>query len=86
VADTNPTARDWLLNYAGDSDWRTQVDRLLDQHRAEVLSEAAVIALNLRQFEKAFGARAGAQISENVGIIRVADELLRLADGGESRG
>jgi hypothetical protein len=54
--------------------------------RTEVLHEAAVVALNLRQFEKASGARAGAQVSENVGIVRVADELMRLADGGESRG
>ncbi|MFE2140256.1 hypothetical protein ACFXA3_00555 [Streptomyces sp. NPDC059456] len=39
--DQAPTARDWLLNYAGDSDWRTQVDRVLAQYRAEVLAEAA---------------------------------------------
>ncbi|MFB6805400.1 hypothetical protein [Streptomyces sp. NPDC056387] len=37
--DQAPTARDWLLNYAGDSDWRTQVDRVLSQYRAEVLAE-----------------------------------------------
>ncbi|MGW7329682.1 hypothetical protein ACWGIU_14030 [Streptomyces sp. NPDC054840] len=55
-------------------------------YRRQVLAEASVIALELRQFEKASGARAGAQVSENVGIIRVADELMRLADGGESRG
>ncbi|MFD4921206.1 hypothetical protein ACFWNE_07780 [Streptomyces goshikiensis] len=40
-APTNPTARDWLLNYAGNADWRTQVDRLLTQHRAEVLNDVA---------------------------------------------
>ncbi|WP_412078973.1 hypothetical protein ACLF6K_37150 [Streptomyces xanthophaeus] len=46
--DTTPTARDWLLNYAGDSDWRTQVDRVLTQHRTEVLAEAGDAARSKR--------------------------------------
>ncbi|WP_158697416.1 hypothetical protein [Streptomyces turgidiscabies] len=48
--------------------------------RAAVLREAADIAQSLRQFEPATGARKPAQVSENVGILRVADELRRLAD------
>ncbi|MEU8537117.1 hypothetical protein [Streptomyces parvulus] len=48
--------------------------------RAAVLREAADIAEAQRQFEPAYGARKSAQISENVGILRVADELRRVAD------
>ncbi|NED31044.1 hypothetical protein [Streptomyces sp. SID8499] len=48
--------------------------------RAAVLREAANIAESLRQFEPAFGPRKDAQISENIGIVRVADELRRMAD------
>jgi hypothetical protein len=51
--------------------------------RAAVLLEAVDIAESLRQFEPAFGARKSAQVSENVGILRVADELRRMA--GEAR-
>jgi hypothetical protein len=47
--------------------------------RATVLREAADIAESLRQFERATGARWSAQVSENVGILRVADHLRRLA-------
>lgn len=52
--------------------------------RADVLREAAEIAESLRQFEPAYGARKSAQVSENVGILRVADELRRRA--GEADG
>ncbi|MFJ6905583.1 hypothetical protein [Streptomyces griseoluteus] len=48
--------------------------------RGTVLREAADIAESLRQFEPAFGARKSAQVSENVGILRVADELRRRAE------
>ncbi len=48
--------------------------------RAAVLREAADAAEALRQFEPATGARKSAQTSENVGILRVATELRRLAD------
>lgn len=47
--------------------------------RAEVLAEAAGEAESLRQFEPAFGARKSAQISENIGVLRVADKLRRMA-------
>ncbi|MCX5522629.1 hypothetical protein OG342_07090 [Streptomyces bobili] len=48
--------------------------------RAAVLREAAAIAEGQRQFEPAYGARWAAQVSENLGCLRVADELRRLAD------
>lgn len=48
--------------------------------RAEAFREAADIADGLRQFEPATGARKSAQVSENVGILRVSDELRRRAD------
>ena len=35
---------------------------------------------SLRQFEPATGARKAAQVSENVGILRIATELRRAAD------
>jgi len=57
----------------------------LDAHRAAVLREAADEAEKLRQFEKTTGARAAAQISENVGILRVADHFRRMADEETSR-
>ncbi|KQX27507.1 hypothetical protein ASD97_24715 [Streptomyces sp. Root63] len=47
--------------------------------RAAVLREAAEIAESLREFTPAYGARKSAQISENVGVLRVADHLRRLA-------
>ncbi|MGY1500830.1 hypothetical protein ACW4TU_30335 [Streptomyces sp. QTS52] len=49
------------------------------EHRAAVLREAADIAEGLRQFERCTGPRRSAQTSENVGILRVADHLRRLA-------
>ncbi|NUS79107.1 MAG: hypothetical protein HOV70_23300, partial [Streptomyces sp.] len=48
--------------------------------RAAVLREAADIAEAQRQFEPAYGARKSAQVSENVGILRVAEVLRRMAD------
>ncbi|MFE7626069.1 hypothetical protein [Streptomyces sp. NPDC057509] len=48
--------------------------------RAAVLREAADIAETLRQFEPAYGPRKDAQVSENVGVLRVADHFRRLAD------
>lgn len=65
----------------------------LDAYAAEVaatartaaLREAADVAESLREFEHATGARKSAQVSENVGIIRVADKLRRMAtEGGEA--
>jgi hypothetical protein len=43
--------------------------------RTAAFREAADIAEGLRQFERTTGPRAAAQVSENVGILRVADEL-----------
>lgn len=48
--------------------------------RAAVLRETADHAESLRQFDPVYGARKGAQISENLGILRVADSLRRMAD------
>ncbi|WP_333743538.1 hypothetical protein [Streptomyces ardesiacus] len=48
--------------------------------RRAVLREAADIAEAQRQFEPAYGARKSAQVSENVGILRVAEHLRRVAD------
>ncbi|GAA0500887.1 hypothetical protein [Streptomyces olivaceiscleroticus] len=53
--------------------------------RSEVLTEAAALAESLRQFEPAIGARKSAQISENVGILRVADKLRHVAAEGTER-
>ncbi|WP_354596821.1 hypothetical protein R1Y80_09740 [Streptomyces sp. JL1001] len=44
-----------------------------------VLREAADIAESLREFTPAYGPRKSAQISENVGVLRVADHLRALA-------
>jgi hypothetical protein len=55
-----------------------EVERLRTD-QAAVLREAADIAEAQRQFEPAFGARKSAQVSENVGILRVAEELRRMA-------
>lgn len=52
---------------------------LLADFRAEVLREAADIADAQRQFERTSGPRKSAQVSENVGILRVSDKLRRLA-------
>ncbi|MGW7636029.1 hypothetical protein [Streptomyces decoyicus] len=49
--------------------------------RVEVLTEAADVADSLRQFDPAFGARKSAQVSENLGVLRVADKLRGMADG-----
>ncbi|MFJ5804816.1 hypothetical protein [Streptomyces sp. NPDC093093] len=54
---------------------RAKLRQLLGDQRAEVMQEAARIALSLRQFEKITGARWAAQVSENVGILRVAEAL-----------
>ncbi|MFF2674035.1 hypothetical protein ACFVTT_35385, partial [Streptomyces niveus] len=52
----------------------------LEQARAATLVEAADEAEKLRQFEKVTGARWSAQVSENVGILRVVDHLRAMAD------
>jgi len=53
-------------------------------NRAALLREAADTAESLRQFEPTYSvARSAAQISENVGILRVADELRRNANEAE---
>ncbi|CAL9662381.1 hypothetical protein [Streptomyces sp. enrichment culture] len=54
-----------------------QVDRAAV--RAETLLEAADIAESLRQFQRTTGSRSAAQVSENVGILRVTEKLRRLA-------
>lgn len=51
--------------------------------RAAILRGAADVAEDLREFERTVGARKSAQISENVGILRVAKQLRRLADEAE---
>ncbi|SES04421.1 hypothetical protein [Streptomyces qinglanensis] len=51
--------------------------------RATVLREAAETAEGLRQFETTTGPRRSAQVSENVGVLRLADKLRRLADAAE---
>lgn len=56
-----------------------------EQVRAEELTQAADYAESLRQFEKTTGARWSAQVSENVGILRVADGLRRRAAEAASR-
>ncbi|MEU0665702.1 hypothetical protein ABZ508_26450 [Streptomyces lavendulocolor] len=66
------------------SDSRDRFEAAADAYRAEVLREAADVAETLRQFDPAFGARKSAQISENVGVLRVADELRRLAEAAVS--
>lgn len=48
--------------------------------RSALLAEAADIAESLRQFEPAAGARAAAQVSKNVGILRVAAEFRARAE------
>ncbi|AQS70871.1 hypothetical protein [Streptomyces pactum] len=57
---------------------KAAADRCADY--AAGLRDAADIAEQQRQFEPAFGARKSAQVSENVGILRVAEELRRRAD------
>ncbi|MFE2930650.1 hypothetical protein [Streptomyces sp. NPDC059278] len=51
-----------------------------DAHLAAVLREAADYADTLRRFDRASGTRKAAQVSENVGILRVADALRHMAD------
>lgn len=82
------TARDELWRrVAGAFINEAKANALLDAYRAEVLAEAADRAEELRQFDASWGARKSAQVSENVGVLRVADELRRMAaEAGESRG
>ena len=56
-----------------------QLRSQLDTARVDTLREAADLAESLRQFERCTGSRRAAQTSENVGILRVADELRRTA-------
>jgi hypothetical protein len=70
--------RDWIK-------WISETVAALPTDRTAVLREAADIAESLRQFEPATGARWSAQVSENVGILRVAAELRRLAAGSAGR-
>lgn len=73
------TARDDLRDcFLSDS--RDRFEAAADAFRVEVLREAADMAETLRGFGPAFGARKGAQVSENVGILRVVDELRGMAD------
>lgn len=72
--------------------WQERGDRAearvreLEDGRAAVLREAADIADGLRQFEPTSGARKSAQVSENVGILRVVEELRRLAAETQAEG
>lgn len=50
-------------------------DRAMAEVKAEHFDKAAQLADGLRQFKQASGARWSAQVSENVGILRVADQL-----------
>ncbi|WP_420032289.1 hypothetical protein ACN2WE_05350 [Streptomyces sp. cg28] len=54
--------------------------------RPGALREAADIAEGLRQLGPAYGPRKSAQVSENVGILRVAAELRRMADEAQQPG
>ncbi|MFJ3089077.1 hypothetical protein [Streptomyces sp. NPDC086838] len=60
--------------------WRKAALAQRDARRATVLRELADVAETLRQFEPAYGPRKDAQVSENVGVLRVADHFRRLAD------
>jgi hypothetical protein len=60
------------------------VDAVMAVADAEIptlLRALADMAEDLRQFEPANGPRKAAQISENVGVLRVAAVLRQLADG-----
>ncbi|MFD5002181.1 hypothetical protein ACFWMV_04665 [Streptomyces mutabilis] len=57
---------------------KAAADRCADY--AAGLRDAAAIAEQQRQLEPAYGARKSAQVSENVGILRVAEELRRRAE------
>lgn len=86
-ANPNPTARETLHGRLFQFVGGATADEMLDAYRTEVLAEAADRAEELRQFDASWGARKSAQVSENIGVLRVADELRRMAvDGGESRG
>ncbi|MFD8771379.1 hypothetical protein [Streptomyces sp. NPDC059916] len=61
---------------------RAEVERLR-VGRASLLREFAEIAEGQRQLGPAFGARKSAQVSENVGILRVSAEFRRLAAEAE---
>jgi hypothetical protein len=52
-----------------------------DAELPAILRAIADMAEGLRQFEPATGARKAAQVSENVGVLRVAEWLRALADG-----
>jgi hypothetical protein len=89
-----PTTRTQILSDLAHPDWNpiseshgighdaatALVDRHTAETRAAAYREAADLAENLRQFEHATGPRKDAQISENVGILRVADALRAKAD------
>ncbi|MFF8679535.1 hypothetical protein ACF07F_16650 [Streptomyces sp. NPDC015237] len=53
---------------------------IADAEIPAVLRAAADLAESLRQFDPATGARKSAQVSENVGILRVAEKLRSVAD------
>lgn len=50
-----------------------------------VLRAVADMAESLRQFEPATGPRKSAQVSENVGVLRVVEWLRRIADAAQTR-
>lgn len=79
-----PGAMEWgvLTEVSGRPEWFADaVLSVLPTGGRAALLRAADIAESLRQFEPATGARKSAQVSENVGILRVAAELRRLAAG-----
>lgn len=59
--------------------WRQEALSKRDLRRVATLREAADIAESLCELTPAYGARKAAQISENVGVLRVADHFRALA-------
>jgi hypothetical protein len=92
IADTLAATDGWRWASASDKalssayrGYQTRADAVLavlpePADRAAILREAADIAEAQRQFEPATGTRKSAQVSENVGILRAADSLRRMAD------
>jgi hypothetical protein len=74
-AEQQALADDWAKSAAAADAEIRRLRAELATARTAAFCEAADIAEGLRQFERTTGPRAAAQISENVGILRVADEL-----------
>ncbi|WP_031029994.1 MULTISPECIES: hypothetical protein [unclassified Streptomyces] len=79
---THPGGPGWIHSPGADTrclDARPAAAPPAPADRAAALREAADIAESLREFNSPSLARNAAQVSENVGILRVADHLRRLA-------